>query len=64
MRGVSMKKTKINFYSFDDACLSFRKRAKTDGRFCPYLVREAFAKASPSGRREGDIPKKGVIHSD
>ena len=56
-----MKKTKINFYSSDDACLSFRKRAKTDGRFCPYLVGEASAKASgrPSeGERETSLRKE------
>jgi hypothetical protein len=59
--GAFMKKTKINFYSLDDACLSFRKRAKTDGRFCPYLVGEAFAKASDrssGGERETSLRKE------
>jgi hypothetical protein len=56
-----MKKTKINFYSFDGPCISLEKRAKTNRRFCPYLVREAFAKASgrPSeGERETSLRKE------
>ena len=46
-----MKKTKINFYSSDGFFISLEKRAKTNRRFCPYLVGEASAKASgrPSG---------------
>jgi hypothetical protein len=52
-----MKKTKINFYSSDDACLSFRKRAKTDGRFCPYLVRKASGRP-PEGERETSLRKE------
>ena len=59
--GVSMKKTKINFYSFDGPCISLEKRAKTNRRFCPYLVREAFAKASgrlPEGERETSLRKE------
>jgi hypothetical protein len=59
--GAFMKKTKINFYSFDGPCISLEKRAKTNRRFCPYLVREAFAKASdrPSeGERETSLRKE------
>jgi hypothetical protein len=59
--GVSMKKTKINFYSFDGPCISLEKRAKTNRRFCPYLVREAFAEASgrlPEGERETSLRKE------
>src|SRR5574344_761245 len=59
--GVSMKKTKINFYSFDGPCISLEKRAKTNRRFCPYLVREAFAEASgrlPEDERETSLRKE------
>jgi hypothetical protein len=44
--GGLYEKTKINFYSFDGPCISLEKRAKTNRRFCPYLVREAFAETS------------------
>jgi hypothetical protein len=60
-KGAFMKKTKINFYSFDGLSISLEKRAKTNRRFCPYLVREAFAKASgrlPEGERETSLRKE------
>ena len=44
--GGLYEKTKINFYSFDGPCISLEKRAKTNRRFCPYLVRETFAETS------------------
>jgi hypothetical protein len=56
-----MKKTKINFYSFDGTCVSIENRAKTNRRFCPYLVREAFAEASvrlSEGERETSLRKE------
>ena len=56
-----MKKTKINFYSSDGFFISLEKRAKTNRRFCPYLVGEASAKASgrPSeGERETSLRKE------
>jgi hypothetical protein len=56
-----MKKTKINIYSFDGPCISLEKMAKTNRRFCPYLVGESFAKVSdrPSGgERETSLRKE------
>ena len=51
----------LNFYSFDGLRISLEKRAKTDRRFCPYLVREAFAEASDrhlEGERETSLRKE------
>jgi hypothetical protein len=52
-----MKKTKINFYSFDGLRISLEKRAKTNRRFCPYLVRKASGRPL-EGERETSLRKE------